>query len=61
MYFLTRHGVRIYVDYMNSYFNSNERTLGSYNMHTIGLNADYRFVITGGGGTKCICWGGTSS
>lgn len=50
MYFLTRHGVRIYVDYMNSYFNSNERTLGSYNMHTIGLNADYRFVITGGGG-----------
>lgn len=48
MYFLTRHGVRIYVDYMNSYFNSNERTLGSYNMHTIGLNADYRFVITGG-------------
>lgn len=48
MYFLTRHGVRIYIDYMNSYFNSNERTLGSYNMHTIGLNADYRFVITGG-------------
>lgn len=48
MYFLTRHGVRIYVDYMNSYFNSNERTLGSYSMHTIGLNADYRFVITGG-------------
>ena len=48
MYFFTRHGVRLYLDYMNSYFNSNERTLGTFNMHTIGLNADYRFVIMGG-------------
>ncbi len=44
-YFLPKHGVRIYFDYMNSYFNSKERTLGTYVMHTIALNADYRFDI----------------
>lgn len=45
MYFLERHGVRLYLDYMHSYFNSNEQTLGKFNMDTIGLNAQYRFVI----------------
>ncbi len=45
MYFLTQHGVRLYLDYMHSYFNSKERRLGTLSMHTIGLNADYRFVI----------------
>lgn len=48
MYFLKRHGVRLYLNYMHSYLNSNEQTLGTFSMHTIGLNADYRFVILGG-------------
>lgn len=46
MYFLKQHGVRLYLDYMHSYLNSNDLTLGKFSMHTIGLNTDYRFVIT---------------
>ncbi len=45
LYFLPKHSVRMYVDYMNSYFNSNDRIIGSLIMHTIGLNADYKFDI----------------
>ncbi|RDU65372.1 hypothetical protein CQA53_06250 [Helicobacter didelphidarum] len=50
MYFLPRRGVRLYVDYMNSVLDSKEGTLGKMNLHTIGLNADYKFEIAGGFG-----------
>lgn len=44
-YFLAQHGLRFYVDYMNTLLDSKEKTLGKYNMHTFGLNVDYRFDI----------------
>lgn len=46
MYFTNEHGLRIYVDYMNSLFNSKEMTLGKAYLHTIGLNVDYRYSFS---------------
>lgn len=47
VYFLPSHGVRIYLDYMHSYFNNKDSSLGIYSMHTTGINADYRFNVFG--------------
>lgn len=44
MFFLPQHGLRLYLDYTYSYY-AGDSYLGSYNQHTIGINADYRFVI----------------
>ncbi|MWV61344.1 hypothetical protein DCO58_10100 [Helicobacter saguini] len=45
LYFLPRNSIRLYADYMNTLFNSNDGTLGRMTMHSIGLNADYKFDI----------------
>lgn len=48
LYFLPRHGLRIYADYMNTLLDSKEGTLGKINLHTIGVNLDYKFEIIAG-------------
>lgn len=45
-----RHSLRLYADYMNTLLDSKDGTLGKGNMHTIGLNLDYKFDIIAGFG-----------
>lgn len=46
VYFLSKHGMRIYADYAGSNFLDANSIAGKVNVHTFVLNAEYKYEIT---------------
>lgn len=46
IYFLPKHGMRIYADYIGSNFLNENNIVGKVNTHTLALNVEYKYEIT---------------